>query len=289
MSEPALRPIDAAPFRKRLGDLCGDPGPLPTLQWIAIDRLRVDDLYQRQIQERGAGNVRRIAEAFDWSKFTPVIVARAGQDDAGALYAIIDGQHRTTAAALRGLIRVPCEEVEADRARQAAAFAAINGSVTALSSMQIFHAKLAAGDRDAATLAAVLQRAGVSICRSNTPAHLMQPGETLAVTKLRRLHERHGEDVLVAALECVTRTRDGNPGWLRQQIVEALCAVLDAEPSWRADRAALLAAMQSFDFAAAYKAAGEKSYRYGEKLTTALIEFVLDHLVAELGVADAVA
>ena len=77
------------------------PGPAPFLEWIEINKLVVDVTYQREIGRRGATNVNQIAENFDWSKFAPVIVAPVE----GGQFAIVDGQHRTTAAMLRGLSR----------------------------------------------------------------------------------------------------------------------------------------------------------------------------------------
>jgi ParB-like nuclease domain len=74
------------------------PGPAPFLEWIETDKLVVDVTYQREIGRRGATNVNQIAENFDWSKFAPVIVAPVE----GGQFAIVDGQHRTTAAILRG-------------------------------------------------------------------------------------------------------------------------------------------------------------------------------------------
>lgn len=80
------------------------PGPAPILNWLEIDKLVVDSTYQREIGRRGAANVYQIAENFDWSKFAPVIVAPIE----GGKFAIVDGQHRTTAAMLRGQQEVPC-------------------------------------------------------------------------------------------------------------------------------------------------------------------------------------
>jgi hypothetical protein len=74
--------------------------------------------------------------------FTPVVVAPAGS----SRYAIVDGQHRTTAALICGADRVPCAIIECNRGEQAAAFRAINGTVTALNTMQLHHAAIAAGD-----------------------------------------------------------------------------------------------------------------------------------------------
>src|SRR3982074_1805258 len=102
------------------------PGPAPFLEWIETDKLVVDVTYQREIGRRGATNVNQIAENFDWSKFAPVIVAPVE----GGQFAIVDGQHRTTAAIRRGQKEVPCQVVQADRAKQAAAYAAVDANIT---------------------------------------------------------------------------------------------------------------------------------------------------------------
>ena|ERR1700686_5427879 len=73
------------------------PGPAPFLERIETEKLVVDTTYQREIGRCGAANVQQIAENFDWSKFAPVIVAPIE----GGQFAIVDGQHRTTAATLR--------------------------------------------------------------------------------------------------------------------------------------------------------------------------------------------
>src|SRR5271168_1397409 len=106
-------------------------GPAPMLQWLKIADLRVDPTYQRPIIGKGRRNVDRIARAFSWSFFAPVVVAPIE----GGRFAIIDGQHRTTAAVLAGFDSVPCQIVIAGQDQQAAAFKAINGITTLISAM----------------------------------------------------------------------------------------------------------------------------------------------------------
>jgi hypothetical protein len=131
------------------------PGPAPFLEWIAVERLVVDTEYQREIGRRGATNVIQIAEHFDWSKFAPVIVAPVE----GGRFAIVDGQHRTTAAMLREIEKVPCQVVQADRAKQAAAYAAVNGNITKTTPQQLYHARLAADDPGAREIAEICSSA----------------------------------------------------------------------------------------------------------------------------------
>lgn len=219
------------------------PGPAPMLTWIPVEKFVVDDTYQREVGRRGRSNVQHIAENFDWSKFAPVIVAPVE----GGLYAIVDGQHRTTAAILRGLDQVPCEVVQADRAQQAAAYAAVNGNITKTTPQQLFHARLAAGDKNAQELADVCSAGGVEITRRNLILARMTVGQTQAVGALARCLKEYGRDTLITALQCITETSDGNAGFVRATIVEGLCEALN-KSEWRDSGEALLRAMDDFSF-----------------------------------------
>jgi hypothetical protein len=267
-----LRKIDAYKFA--LAAPGRDPGRKPELKWLPIDSLRIDSTYQRIIADRGAKNVRTIAAEFDWAKFAPVIVAKVQ----GGVYAIIDGQHRATAAAARGIKEVPCQIVEADHAKQASAFAAINAQVTAVSSMQLHAARIAAGDSAAKELSAACAAADVIICRYPVPADKMKPGETLAVGSLASLLKAFGRNVLVTALCCITKTRTGNVGMIRAPVVTALCRVLDAEPDWAKSPQLIRPVMERFDFYAAWAQAGKLAYAERCSITVKLVEMIGDHI-----------
>ena len=99
-------------------------GSAPVLEWLRIVDLVVDPTYQRPIEGNGRNEVYRIARSFLWSCFAPVVVARVENGK----YAIIDGQRRTTAAALVGFDTVPCQIVVATQQEQAVACKALNGT-----------------------------------------------------------------------------------------------------------------------------------------------------------------
>jgi hypothetical protein len=213
------------------------------LTWIEAGKLVVDGAYQREIGRRGRLNVQFIAEHFDWSKFAPVIVAPVE----GGLYAIVDGQHRTTAAMLRKIKEVPCQVVQADRAQQAAAYAAVNGNITKTTPQQLFHARLTAGNKDAEALANVCAAGGVEIIRRNVVLGKMGVGQTQAVGALQRCLRDYGRDTLITALQCITQTSDGNAGFVRATIIEGLCEALH-RTGWLNLGEALLRAMDDFSF-----------------------------------------
>jgi hypothetical protein len=220
------------------------PGPAPILDWIPTEKFVIDNAYQREVGRRGRQNVEYIAENFDWSKFAPVIVAPVE----GGFYAIVDGQHRTTAAMLRGIEQVPCQVVQADRAQQAAAYAAVNGNITKTTPQQLFYARLAAGHADARELAEVCAVGGVEIVRRNAEIAKMKVGQTQAVSALSRCLREYGRNTLITALQCITQTADGNAGFVKATIVEALCQALRSTGLHDAGEA-LLRAMDEFPFA----------------------------------------
>ena len=90
-----MRPISIEGFEKPKSV---SAGAAPMLQWLKITDLVVDPAYQRPIIGKGRQNVDRIAREFSWSCFAPVVVSPV----AGGRFAIIDGQHRTTSAAIVG-------------------------------------------------------------------------------------------------------------------------------------------------------------------------------------------
>ena len=219
------------------------PGAAPMLQWLKIDDLVVDDRYQRPIYGAGHKNVRSIAEGFSWSKFAPLIVAPV----AGGKFAVIDGQHRATAAALRGLESVPAQVIIADDIEQAAAFKAINGQVTRIHKLAVQHAALLAGDADAAAIKEACDAAGVVILRYPVAVPSLKPGETLALGAITEALRTYGRDALVTALMCVTETSNNKPGVLAATIIKALCAVLASNVRWRDAGEALFAAFDEID------------------------------------------
>jgi hypothetical protein len=226
-------------------------GAVPMLQWLKIADLLVDPAYQRPIVGNGRRNVDRIARAFCWSCFAPVVVAPIE----GGKFAVIDGQHRTTAAALVGFDSVPCQIVIAAREEQAAAFKAINGIITPISRMALHAAALVAREPWAVQLADVCMRAEVELLRYPVSIDNQAAGQTMAVRAIAHCLERYGEDTLITALQCVTQTANNQPGALSARLIKALCDVLDSDRERRDRGLALLEAFDAIDLMALQSAA----------------------------------
>jgi len=271
-----LRKIDTAPFMDGL-DLSG-AAPLanpPELRWIPVASLRVDSRYQRDVNRRGAANVKGIARNFDWRKFGTVIVAGLGGDT----YAIVDGQHRTCGAACRGIEAVPCMVIEADTRAQATAFVAINSQVTLMTPLQIHASRVAAGDPDALALVAACAAGGVTVCRYPVPGNRMAVGETLAVSVMYKMLKSHGPERLGLALRCITGTNGGNPGMIRAALVKALCSVLSENRVFEGSERRLLDAVGQVHLETEFDAATVESRKRKASMETVLKA----RLASELG------
>jgi hypothetical protein len=255
-------------------------GPAPSLSWIPVADLVIDRSYQRDVSRAGSINIQRIADQFEWSKFSPVIVAPIE----GGRFSIIDGQHRATAALLRGIESIPCQTVHIDRARQAEAFAAINGNTTRVTPQVVYYARLTGKDPLAEEMSRVLAAAGVTVCRGSRTLRDMRRGETGAVSALFKLQKKFGSETLIAALQCVTETGEtGNPGFVRATVIEPLCEVLNRNLKWRDAGERLLRAMDSFDFIEAWDAATEGRKTVPSVTVQMLLaEAVTSHLTANL-------
>jgi hypothetical protein len=252
MSAPAFRAIEIESFlspklshanKIRPPSTFGKP---PRLEWLAIRDLVVDPDYQRDVGYNGRQNIRRIASEFNWSMFTPVAVAAAG----GGRFAIVDGQHRVTAAALCGLDRVPCAIIECSRSEQAAAFKAINNNTTRLHSIQVYHAAVMAGEPEAVRIAEVCAHVGITVCRYPKKTVDMKPGETVSVRALGRAVAKFG-DSIIPTLKAIRACED-NAGLLTQTIIYGACEVLADHPEWRSNQKLLAAAFDQIDLGVLY-------------------------------------
>lgn len=193
------------------------PAPMPNaeigapgvLDWVHIGRLVIDERYQREILDNGKKNIFRMIEEFSWALFAPLVVARRREIGGQDRFAIIDGQHRALAAKMHGGIEsLPCLILTCGLEQEARAFAAINGQVTRLSNLQVFHARVAAGDAFAKALVDAVSQAGVRIMPY--PKQNLGRGETMGLLACERGYRKHGAEVLAAGLSVLMA--DGDEG-----------------------------------------------------------------------------
>jgi ParB-like nuclease domain len=252
-----------------------DVGAAPMLQWIPIANLGVDPSYQREIRQQGRKNVRKIAEEFSWSKFATVIVSPV----AGGLFAIVDGQHRVTAALLANIESVPCQVIIATPSEQAAAFHAINGTVTKMTTLQLHAAAVAAGHPDALRLKDICGKIGVELLRHTPSAQDMKPGQTRCVDTISKCIRIFGEESVIAALGCITRTANRETaGILQATVIRALCDLIKQCPELIKSGEALFEAFDDIDIEEQLDASRTQRKARGETTATVLTRRLLSRL-----------
>ncbi|CUX40694.1 conserved hypothetical protein [Agrobacterium deltaense Zutra 3/1] len=205
-------------------------GPAPILQWIDIDKLVIDEDYQRDLKLQNWKAIRRIAANFRWSMFSPVFVSPVE----GGAYAIIDGQHRTHAAAICGFSQVPCQIVQMNKTEQAAAFAAVNGVVTAVTVWQLLKAALAAGEQWAVTARSIAEEGGCRLMTSNGSSLTKVAGDIYGIKGFLSVIETRPRDAVVAALKALMKAEGYNDNreiWDSAILIPLLLALSERPPA----------------------------------------------------------
>ena len=225
-----------------------DAGPAPMLQWIRIEQLVVDDGYQRELKPGNWAAIQRIAQQFKWSRFSPVFVAPVE----GGLFAIIDGQHRTHAAAICGMTEVPCQVVQMTVEEQAASFAAVNGLVTKVTPWQIYKAALAAGADWARECAAICSAADCRLMTTNMPTDSKKAGEIYALGLIRSYQEKGKGRLVTFALAALRGSEAGvEPAMWSNEVLKPYLAAFVERPWLMSQAVDLVGFLDHFDIYAA--------------------------------------
>ena len=197
-----------------------EPGAEPVLEWVSVAQLRIDRRYQRPVTARGMKTIEKIVREFRWERFSPLIVARGD----GKTLNIVDGQHRAAAAQVLDLKKVPASVIDATVEQQAAMFAAINGTVTPMTILQLFKAARLSGEDWALSVDRVCGKAGIEPLVYPVAWNFIKPFQMMAIGTLRARIARYGESRVAKAL----RTARGMPGaempgyWRSQAIDKAI-------------------------------------------------------------------
>lgn len=173
----------------------------PVISWLPVAAMVIDETYQRPLEGNNWAAIRRIADAFSWAKFTPVLVAMIEGDR----YAVIDGQHRVHAAMLCGIAEVPALVVEAGAAEQAEAFAAVNTQRMGVSTYAVYRAGLAAGDGLALMMHRAVHSAGCTLRMSNASTKDKKPGEIYCIGLIREFAMKDRAAKITLALSALRR------------------------------------------------------------------------------------
>lgn len=181
------------------------PQPAPQMLWVEIAQLVIDDRYQRPINEGNRKAIKRIAAAFRWSRFSPVIVAPIE----GGRYALIDGQHRAHAAALCGIESIPAMVALVAPEEQAQAFIEINTRQIRVGSEQVYRAALTANEPWAIACRDTVASAGCRLMTAKYTTSSKKPGQVFCVDLIRRMVNLGKADAVTNGLAALLEYEHG--------------------------------------------------------------------------------
>lgn len=180
-----------------------EAGAVPEFGWRAISELVVDDRYQRPITRSGQRNIIKIAENFKWSHFSPVVCTPIE----GGKYAIIDGQHRTHAAAMCGFTSVPCMITLVTTEEAASVFKAVNANITRVNAGHVARAALVAREQWVVDLCRIAESGGCKVFFTNPSGKDRIVGGIYAINTFRSLIKPDNHDVIITALRRLINSR----------------------------------------------------------------------------------
>lgn len=219
-------------------------GERPTLAWLSVDKLVVNDRYQRTIESRQSQNlIAAISMDFRWLRFQAIMVTPTEQGDG---YYVLDGQHRVEGAKAAGESEVPAVIVAtAGLQDQADAFVGANHQRVALTPYALYHARLLAREPTAMAVAAVCDNAKITIPKYPIPRDKVVPGQTLALGVIEKMIKSFGQSptqLVVSAVADAYRTQAGALKAIFFQGAQRV--ILSAEPDkFREMAAAVTAAL----------------------------------------------
>lgn len=196
-------------------------GERPELAWVEVDRIRVDENYQRGLRK---SRVAQILRDFNWAHFQPVMLGR--HED--GTFTVFDGQHRCEAARRHPLVdQVPASIVEFGEGwEEAAAFLGVNVNRTAVTTVEKFWAGIEAGDAAMMSIAAVLEEAECEVVPSGT--HSPAPNRTTAVSAIQRSIQRFGDRATIDAMVTLRRAWPSDSRALGGSLIQALARLYRA-------------------------------------------------------------
>jgi hypothetical protein len=216
-------------------------GTPPTLEWVALDRLEVDEAYQRSVEDpRSQKLIAAIARDFDWSLCLPLSCVRRE----GGQIMVVDGQHRLTGARMRSdIAHLPCVITSAPTVQdEAALFAKLNRHRRPLSGFEIWRAALAGGDADATAANAIIEAAGLKLA-AHTNYSSWKPGQVGCIAGVVRAMKNYGPKPTERALIAIAEAYEGEVLNYAATLLQSLVPIYGSPPA-NFDPDAMIAGLQ---------------------------------------------
>lgn len=193
-------------------------GEKPEMAWVDINKLDVDDTYQRNTNgTRSKENIKKIMSNFCWEEFTPITVVKTEK----GTYNIIDGQHRYKAAVALGDIKeLPCWIISKTSVKeQADTFIGINKNRVSTNPYDLYKANIAAGNPDAVMIDDFCNKAGIII---PFDGYCSQPCMTLAISTIRKHLKMHNDGYLLESIKNIRKAFPKTKAQLKADILNTL-------------------------------------------------------------------
>lgn len=238
----------------------------PRMMWVDPLQLSVDETYQRNLSMKSKKLITNIVQNFDWTRFKCPIVT---QDEKERMF-VLDGQHTAIAAATHPEIeKIPVMIVEADSLKKRArAFIGHNKDRINMTATQLHHSSVVAEDATAMTIDRVCRASGIKIVRVSPMARGFSGNETTAISAIRGLITKYGEDKAIEVLSCVARAMLAP---VRADHIRAAAHILLSETyagEFGSDEVAQ--ALIDVDFSKAIREARDMSHETGTKVWESL-------------------
>lgn len=206
-------------------------GKRPELRWVAPTSLLVDESYQRDLGKRSMNLIKALVDNFAWRKMKPPIVVEVE----GGLHCV-DGQHTAIAAATRNIPEIPVFVVDGGSLQERAdSFVAHNKDRIVMSTLDVYRARIAAGDPVAVETSRICQEVGIRIRQTNQFG-VIKIGDTNSVGTVQRLVSRRGRAIAIKVLSSLVKGGRGPIGPAEIDAAEALMVV--ARPNTTVDQLA---------------------------------------------------
>lgn len=222
-------------------------------------KLIVETKYQRDLSSKSLKLIKRIVEAFDWTKFKAPVCVESPDG-----YFVIDGQHTAIAAASHPDVKtIPIMVVDAASIEaRASSFVAHNRDRVAMSPAQLFYGEIGAGDPETVEVMAAVEAAGAHIPRNPVPKKYSKIGQVASIGRIQRFYRAHGAAKLTEVLSICTKARCKPISGNIFEAVSGLCTEPEYSGVTHADLITALMAQPNFDQAVIRLAADLDSSRF---------------------------
>lgn len=191
---------------------------------IRPEECYVDREYQRSLSRSSMRLIHKIVTDWDWTKFKAPIVTK---DEQGR-YLIIDGQHTAIAAATHPDIdKIPALFVPlTDVADQAKSFIGHNTARIPVSSLDLYHARITAGEELVVQANKILNENGITVVRSlQGRNHQWLANQTMATSTILKILDKHGLPKFVPVVEFIQQCAFSPISADHWRFVEGLLAI----------------------------------------------------------------